>query len=467
MRIMAVIMCHNSPDTTERIRRELIDVVDKMWVVDSGSDEGCRAAFSDEVIYCDNYYWTGCWNYAIELFEDSDCDVLWVIGGDIELRGNPLDYRKAIESAWPFGCWHPGVDGISRPLMQASETDGKAWSVWHLEGIAMAVSREAIHEFKELPTDNKLGWGLDIWMSWRCWTANQRNVLDGRVKVFHPDLRGYNSGEAHIEMLTWFDKHIGGEWRNELHYWHDDFDYNTIGEAGSHGVSVVMTSYNQLATLELALESFVRQDVLPIEVIISDDGSTDGTFEWLDGLSQDKYPFNVSYITCSHNGYNLAGAYNAGAAKARGERIIFTNADILHRSESVKGHMGLKLRMGSGYTGVIPLPISKAMTKDDITDDVLKERAKDDYEVDARIRGGNFSIPVDIFRELGGFNDSYAGKYGSEIADLMERAKMQGIPTVGYAKMSCGYHLAHPPGTYKKHQLGNMKFRNEYLGAEA
>jgi len=228
---MAVVMSHNSPDTTERIRRGLVgnDSLD-VRIIDSGSEDECKARKTEETTYCDNLYWTGCWSYAIELFEDSDCDVLWVLGGDVELRSTAQEYVEAISSAMPFGCWHPGVDGISRPLMQHANTDGKPWEVWHLEGITLAVSREALSEMGEMPKDNKYGWGVDIWINHKSWSSGMKNVLDGRVKVFHPDLRGYSSYDAHSEMLSWFTKLFGPKFRDKLHFWADGFSYNVIGE---------------------------------------------------------------------------------------------------------------------------------------------------------------------------------------------------------------------------------------------
>jgi hypothetical protein len=468
-------MCHNSPDTTERLRQALAPVVDTI-VVDSGSDEGCKAKITEEVIYCDNMYWTGCWNYAIELMSQRGSDVLWVIGGDVELRSKPEEYVKAMKASWPFGCWHPVVDGVSRPLMQAKRNPVHPTQVWHLEGIAMAVSREAIKVFKALPRDNKYGWGLDIWMNWKSWTSNQRNILDGGVKIFHPDLRGYSSYSAHMEMLQWFENNIGKNYRDELHYWSDSADYNRICAAGKYGCTVVVSSYNQGAELVLALASLANQETLPIEVIVSDDGSTDGTLEWLDSLSEDAYPFRLSYLTREHNGYNLTSAYNSAFQISQGKRIIFTNSDIIHNAKSVKAHMKLPDdKMGMGYTGIIPLPKSKAVTVEHVfNESSLADMVEDGmYICNPRIQGGNFSVPADIFKRVGGFRDSDG--YGSEVADFLERAAAENGCEPAKASLggdtmltcSCGFHLGHPTKTYKSRQLGTKQYQKEHLGVEA
>ena len=75
-------------------------------------------------------------------------------------------------------------------------------------------------------------------------------------------------------------------------------------------VSVVLSSFNQRETLELALESLCRQEMPPMEVIIADDGSTDGTLDWLDSLMDGAYPFTIRYITREHSWYRLASINN-------------------------------------------------------------------------------------------------------------------------------------------------------------
>lgn len=478
MKVAAVIMCHNSPDTTERLRKELLSVVDRLWVVDSGSDKDSRARKTDEVIYCDNLYWTGCWNYAIQLFRETDADILWVIGGDIELRGDPKKHIECMKSAMPFGGWHPGVDGVSRALVQHSKAQGNAWEVWHLEGIAMAISRQAMHQIDGLPEDNKYGWGLDIWMNWRCWKAGMRNVLDGRVKIFHPDLRGYSSYNAHSEMFVWLESKLGKNYRDELHFWSDGFDYNKIRVMDERfGVSVVVTAYNQLGSLKLALESFRFQTVKPIEVVVSDDGSTDGTIEWLDSLEVDAYPFQVSYFTFEHEGYNLARAYNEAALRCKGNRIIFTNADFIHSRNSVKYHMSLSDdKIGMGRIGNIPFPKSKMVNAEHVKDEKLLDSMVENncYVCNARIQGGNFSVSAAIFSALDGFSQDYFGKYGGESVEFFDRASEKGYG-VGMASLeecailgtSCGFHLAHSERAYKESQWGNKLYQAKHLGAKA
>lgn len=224
LKIKAVIMCHNKPKTSDALYESLSPCFD-VSLFDSGSDSDKIPKHVTHKF--GNLYWSGCWNKAIELF-GSDCDVLWVIGGDIELRNKPEEYKKAIETACPFGCWSPAIEGSGRPLMLREFSKDIAWQVWHVEGQCMAVSSEIIQYFHPFPKGNKIGWGLDLWMCCCSWENKYRNILDGRVFVFHPASRGYSTEEAFLEMNRWFELYIGKEWRTRFRHVSDDFHDNVI-----------------------------------------------------------------------------------------------------------------------------------------------------------------------------------------------------------------------------------------------
>ncbi|MGE3818544.1 MAG: glycosyltransferase family 2 protein [Isosphaeraceae bacterium] len=87
--------------------------------------------------------------------------------------------------------------------------------------------------------------------------------------------------------------------------------------------SVVIPSYNGRALLESCLASVDRHRPrsVPIEVIVSDDGSTDGTPSWL----AQRHPW-VRLVQSPNNG-GFCAAANAGIAAATGEFIQLLNND--------------------------------------------------------------------------------------------------------------------------------------------
>lgn len=85
-------------------------------------------------------------------------------------------------------------------------------------------------------------------------------------------------------------------------------------------VSVVVASYNGARTLGPCLESLTSLSYPDYEVILVDDGSTDGTPE----LAA-RFP-TVRFVRHSHN-LGLSNARNTGIAAARGAIVAFTDAD--------------------------------------------------------------------------------------------------------------------------------------------
>jgi glycosyltransferase involved in cell wall biosynthesis len=87
-------------------------------------------------------------------------------------------------------------------------------------------------------------------------------------------------------------------------------------------VSVVMPSYNDSAFIEQTLRSVIAQTHRPLEIIVVDDGSTDGTAD----LARRCCP-EARVIEQANAG--AAAARNRGLAEARGEYVAFLDADDL------------------------------------------------------------------------------------------------------------------------------------------
>ena len=87
-------------------------------------------------------------------------------------------------------------------------------------------------------------------------------------------------------------------------------------------VSVIIPVYNGEAFLAEAVESVQRQAYQPLELIIVDDVSTDGTAEVAANL-----PGHVRYV-CQPN-HGAPAARNKGLKMARGNVIAFLDADDL------------------------------------------------------------------------------------------------------------------------------------------
>jgi glycosyltransferase involved in cell wall biosynthesis len=97
-------------------------------------------------------------------------------------------------------------------------------------------------------------------------------------------------------------------------------------------VSVIVPARNEEATLGTCLQSLVPQDGLGFEVIVVDDSSSDRTRKVAESFS------NVRVVDGGPLPPNWTGKNNAvaaGARKAKGKWLLFTDADTVHKRGSL------------------------------------------------------------------------------------------------------------------------------------
>jgi len=87
-------------------------------------------------------------------------------------------------------------------------------------------------------------------------------------------------------------------------------------------VSVIIPTYNRAAMVREAIESVLFQSYADRELIVVDDGSTDGTEAAIASLIP-----QITYVYQEHRG--VSAARNRGASLARGEYLAFLDSDDL------------------------------------------------------------------------------------------------------------------------------------------
>lgn len=88
-------------------------------------------------------------------------------------------------------------------------------------------------------------------------------------------------------------------------------------------ISVIVPVYNMAGMIGRCLKSIISMPSLGFEVLVIDDGSTDGTGDTVrEFLLQDS---RINYFRIQHSGVSVAR--NCGISKASGEYILFIDAD--------------------------------------------------------------------------------------------------------------------------------------------
>jgi len=94
-------------------------------------------------------------------------------------------------------------------------------------------------------------------------------------------------------------------------------------------LSIVVTTYNVEKYIAQTLDSIVNQSLKDIEIIIVDDGSTDGTAEILLNYQNADPRITVKYLELNTIG-GVASAANAGLDIASGDYIGFADGDDIY-----------------------------------------------------------------------------------------------------------------------------------------
>jgi GT2 family glycosyltransferase len=201
--------------------------------------------------------------------------------------------------------------------------------------------------------------------------------------------------------------------------------------AVSPEVSVVVVTWNGRQYLESCLEAALAQSGITAEIILVDNGSSDGTVDYV----RTRFP-RVRIVALRDN-RGFAGGNNAGAREARGEFLAFLNND------TIADHTWLRsLRDGVDAQSRVLLATSRIVYAHDAS--IIDSAGDGLYRAGGaykRHHGGPAAeaavsrevfgvcgaaclISKRVFDELGGFDEDFFASH--EDVDLSYRARLRG-----------------------------------------
>jgi glycosyltransferase involved in cell wall biosynthesis len=197
-------------------------------------------------------------------------------------------------------------------------------------------------------------------------------------------------------------------------------------------LSVLIPTYNRREIVARCLKSLAEQTLPPeqYEVIVIDDGSTDGTDEMLASLD---YPASLRWKKIPHMG--PSGARNRGLEMAKGEIVVFVDSDLIVVPEFLEAHLEAH-RENPQKKLVVHGPVIHTTN---LENPETKQKLTDFSR--AFFATGNASVALAELKAAGMFDEEF-DEYGWEDLEFGRRLKKRGLVAVRQPK-AVGYHYKH------------------------
>ena len=207
--------------------------------------------------------------------------------------------------------------------------------------------------------------------------------------------------------------------------------------------SIVIPTYNRLPILEKCLRALESQEfsnknyIEGYEVVLVDDGSTDGTLNWL-ATHKDEF----SHVRCfEQNHAGPAAARNLGVEKAQGDTIIFIDSDLVVLSNFLQAHTNALVQGKEKLGNNCFFTYGAVINTCNFANPTAEPYKITDFSA-AFFATGNVAIPKRWLEEAGLFDNRFQ-LYGWEDLELGVRLKKLGLQLIKCPE-AVGYHW-HPP----------------------
>jgi len=189
-------------------------------------------------------------------------------------------------------------------------------------------------------------------------------------------------------------------------------------------LSVILATHNRRELLVRCIESLSGQEADPgsFEVIVADDGSSDGTAE---AVKQLQTPFTLRCLRLEKGGQ--AAAQNAAIAAAAGRIALILDDDVIVGPRLVAEHLAAQAP-GSRLIGVGHLEQAPPRRRDYYAAMFARTWNRHYAELPGReidwtaCFGANLSAPLEALREVGGFATDLPVGEDMDLAYRLERA---------------------------------------------
>src|SRR4051812_4447466 len=239
--------------------------------------------------------------------------------------------------------------------------------------------------------------------------------------------------------------------------------------------SLIISTYNWPEALELCLLSILQQKVMPDEIIIADDGSTEATKNVIYKYKSN-FPIALHHVWHPDEGFQLAKIRNKAIAAASGDYIIQIDGDLILNPYFIRDHLshaeqnyfvtGSRVLLRESATKIILdkkkikigwlIPGSKNFLnglRSNILRKFLSKRYKVNGENKYYVKGCNMAFWKKDLITVNGYNENFTG-WGKEDNEIAIKLINSGIKKRFLKFSAICYHL------YHKHAPRESEVRN-------
>jgi GT2 family glycosyltransferase len=243
---------------------------------------------------------------------------------------------------------------------------------------------------------------------------------------------------------------------------------------------VIVSTYQRPEHLRRSLLSLAlqRNVGVPYEIVVTDDGSTDNTPDFVHQFGR-TVEFPVRFVSQEHRGFHAARCRNHGAQAARAPYLIFFDGDCIFPPDHLEQHLRAR-RPGMARTGDsyrLDPAASERVDAAAIRSAAFvrwvsraerwrmrrrwfRELIYSAIRHKPKVMAGNLALWRSDFERINGFDEQFMG-WGCEDDDLGHRLRQAGVriaPIFGYTQGYHLWHLAHPSRPKKWRDGANVEY---------
>ena len=205
-------------------------------------------------------------------------------------------------------------------------------------------------------------------------------------------------------------------------------------------ISVVIPTYNRISILIKCLNALENQilndEIHTFEIVVVDDGSTDGTVDWL-RKNIKSYP-HLKLFEQLHGG--PAQGRNLGVEESKGDLVVFIDSDLVVDRFFLRNHVDSLLTAWKKLGNRKCFTYGSVINTSNFNNPISEPFKLQDLSW-AYFATGNVAIDRSVLEKSGLFDPSFR-LYGWEDLELGERLRNMGVKLIKCPK-AIGYHW-HP-----------------------